>query len=311
MSPEAWPTISTKRICSKRSNAAQYLSSPKLATSPPPSWSNLISWSTRLSVAPTPRSLRRKSASKTTCSVSESPHSNNARASSPEAEGKKPGAEAPRRGRFDGGGLAMARSARSSAPLAAAAAASWSKAATGMHCQRNHVGGRPISKWCCHIPALARMASSQKRLKATQKGLEKPMPPGIRSLLISTFTKPPMVVGKNECRRRMEKRLLMRFSSMPMTSIFSLMPMMESCTPTSCAMSKRLYNNVCLAREQKCSNRSRTMTTALACWKRLFKICRSHSMVCSKEALPRGASGNWPATWLAKWRTHSASVPYL
>mmetsp|Transcript_59559 Transcript_59559/g.181850 ORF Transcript_59559/g.181850 Transcript_59559/m.181850 type:complete len:267 (-) Transcript_59559:417-1217(-) len=264
------------------------------------------------------------------CSVSDKLLSSSARTSSGDADGKQPGASAPRRRRFAGGaGDATPRRASpgcaaSTCPIeelgatsllltaSSAAAASWRSAATGTHCHRNQLGARPSSRWCCHWALFARRAASTRRWNSPRRGPLKARPAGdragSRNLLISTCTNSSMVVGKKECRWRIENRLLMRFSSIPMTSMRSDIPMMERCTPTSWAMSNKLYNNVCLALEQKYSNLSSTMTAALACWNRSVNTARSHSMPDSNEAFALGAFGSWPATWETRCLTHSMSV---
>mmetsp|Transcript_88650 Transcript_88650/g.228644 ORF Transcript_88650/g.228644 Transcript_88650/m.228644 type:complete len:222 (+) Transcript_88650:555-1220(+) len=217
------------------------------------------------------------------CSVSDSPPSRSFCTSSFVALGSEP-ARAVARRRFAGGGGDSAQAASASASSCARSTES-----TGKHWCRNQVGDRPSSRCFLHSLRLASSAASSRWCSCFRKLGVRPPLGASRSFAIRTLTSSSMRVGRKACRWRMEKRDLMRFSSMPITSILSDMPTMQRRTPTSWAMSKRLYSSVCRAREQKCSNLSSTITTALACWKLSLSTLRIHSMPCSKEALACGA----------------------
>mmetsp|Transcript_8341 Transcript_8341/g.21206 ORF Transcript_8341/g.21206 Transcript_8341/m.21206 type:complete len:203 (+) Transcript_8341:482-1090(+) len=198
----------------------------------PHSWSNLTSWRIMLSVWSAPRAWSRFKANCTRCSSSDNP-STNIRCTSWLVElGIEPAAEALRR--FEGVGD------NPSGMAVAVGAALRSMPATGRHFHRNQEAGIPTSKCGAHSADRALIAASRCPLSCLINGLGKPQRSGRRSFSSRMSTRSSISVGRKACKCRIEKRDLIRFSSRSITSIFSEVPMMESRTPASCAMSKRL-----------------------------------------------------------------------
>mmetsp|Transcript_89995 Transcript_89995/g.255047 ORF Transcript_89995/g.255047 Transcript_89995/m.255047 type:complete len:451 (-) Transcript_89995:3-1355(-) len=293
------PQNSTSFFCKSMSKAAQYRSGSKRTTRPRQlSWSSWTSWRITLSVF---WPCVRRSASRMMCSVSVSAPRSSIFTSSPVALGREPLGSA-RRARLGGGApdcwsTSLAQASKSSDEI-------------GKHRHKNQEGGRPSSRCGAHSASLALMANSTFLWNWPTNGCFKPHAGGRWNLIISSFTRSSIFVGKNACSWRTLNRDLIRFSRELMTSIFSDIPTMDMRMPTSCAMSKRLYSSVCRPRAQNSSKRSSTITTALECLKLSRSMLRIHSMPCSKDAFLCGKATSCLTTCVARWRMHSTSDEY-